>query len=212
MDSELIIKNDNDTALVCFAGFARFDFKIGDIPPYDFLKFMTINFKNVDKYFYRDMEQICYHHGIDKISTDIDTTVIYFQKLLEKYKRVIFTGNSAGAYASILYGSLLNVSEVIVFNPITILRGRKDKFNRQNQYNLKYVDLSQNVINETTKYYFYGDSSITDKNNYHHIKNCKNISHYPNVNITYKNGIDLYQIKITGELYNIYNGILNLEP
>lgn len=202
MESELIIKNNNDTALVCFGGFAL---KMGGIPPYDFLKFISSNFKNVDKYFYRDLKQLCYHDGIDQLSTDVDTTVLYLQKLLARYKRVIFTGTSAGAYASLLFGSLLNVADVIVFSPISILYGRRD------QYNLKYVDLSQNVINSTTKYYLYGDASITDENNAHHIKHCKNIAHYPNVTITYKDGVDLRAMKDSGELLRIYTTIIGPE-
>jgi hypothetical protein len=199
-ESEIIICNNKDIAIVCFGGFAL---KMHNIPPYDFLNFLTSNFKNVDKYFYRDMTQMCYHHGIQNISTDINTTVSYLKNKLNKYKKVIMTGTSAGAYAAILFGSLLNVSDVIVFNPITILYGRRDK------YNLKYIDLSIDVINKTTNYYLYGDMSITDINDTHHIKHCTNISNYINVNIIYKNGINLKQMKDSGDLFIIYNYIIN---
>lgn len=200
MDSELLIHNNNDILIVCFGGFAL---KMGGIPPYDFLNFITTNFVNVDKIFYRDIKQMCYHFGIENISKNIETTVIYLKNKIDKYKKVIFTGTSAGAYASLLYGSLLNVSDVIVFNPISILYGRK------NMYDLKYIDLSKNIINNTTKYYLYGDSSITNINDLHHKKHCENINNYPNVKIIYKNGIDLHQMKNSGELYNIYNNIIN---
>jgi len=197
--SELIVNNNSEAVIVCFGGFST---QIAGIP-YDFLTFLTTNFANIDKFFYRDTKQMCYHQGIDNISKDIETTVSYLKTKLAKYKRVIFTGTSAGAYAAILYGSLVNVTEVIVFNPITILYGRR------NVYNLKYIDLSQNIINNTTKYYLCGDSSITNVNDLHHIKHCKNISSYQNVKIMYKNGIDLKQMRNTGELYNMYNSILN---
>ena len=178
MESELMIKNNNDSLIICFGGFAL---KMGGIPPYDFLNFITINFINFDKIFYRDTKQMCYHEGIDNISQNIETTVAYLKTKIENYKKVIFTGASAGAYAALLYGSLLNVSDVIVFKPITILYGRK------NLYNLKYIDLSVDIINNTTQYYLYGDTSIKDENDLHHIKHCENISNYPNVNIVYKN-------------------------
>ena len=80
MDESELVVNENksrDTAIVCFGGFAR---KIGGTVPYDFLSFLTNNFKNADKYFYRDIKQMCYHHGIDKLSTDIDTTAFYLSK------------------------------------------------------------------------------------------------------------------------------------
>jgi hypothetical protein len=200
-DSELVINENNsrDKAIVCFGGFAL---KMGGIAPYDFLHFLSNNFKNADKYFYRDIKQMCYHKGIDKLSTDIESTVLYLSKIVKKYKRVIFTGNSAGAYAAILYGSLLNVSDVIVFKPITILYGRK------NHYNLRYIDLSKDVINNTTKYYLIGDDSITDVNDLHHKKHCENICSYPNVKIVYKKGLDLKEMKESGELYNVYNSII----
>jgi hypothetical protein len=153
-DSEHRITNNNDTVIVCFGGFAL---KMDGIAPYDFLNFLGKNF-NTDKIFYRDVKQMCYHYGVDGISKDIDTTMSYLRMTLAKYRRVIFTGTSAGAYAATLFGSLLNVSEVVVFNPITILYGRRDK------YNLRYVDLSKDVINSVTQYYLYGDSSITDVN------------------------------------------------
>jgi len=197
--SELVKENNTDTIIVCFGGFAL---KMGGIPPYDFLNFLGKNF-NADKIFYRDLKQMCYHYGIDGISKDIDTTVAYLKTKLTGFRRVIFTGTSAGAYAAILFGSLLNVSEVLVFNPITILYGRRDK------YNLRYVDLSKDVINGITQYYLYGDISIQNEEDLHHIKHCKNISQYPNVHIIYKNGVNLKTMKTSGELYNIYDALIS---
>ena len=204
MDSELIINSNNndkeaDTVIVCFGGFST---QLAGIP-YDFLNFLTKNFVNFDKIFYRDLKQMCYHRGLDKLSTDIETTTEYLKNKIKKYKRVIFTGTSAGAYGAMLYGSLLNVTDVIVFNPITILYGRRDV------YDLKYIDLSKDIINNTTRYYLCGDRSITDVNDLHHIKHCKNISNYQNVRIMYKNGLDLKQMRNSGELHNIYESVIN---
>jgi hypothetical protein len=197
--SELVIHNNNEKLIVCFGAFAL---KMGDIPSYDFLNFITTHFPQVDKIFYRDLKQMCYHHGIEKLSDSVETTVAYLKEKIANYKKVIFTGTSAGAYAAMLYGSLLNVTDVIAFNPITILYGRRDK------YNLRYVDLAKDVINSTTNYYLFGDVTITNEKDFHHIKHCKNIGHYPNVKIIYKKGIDLSQMKKNGELRAIYNAIL----
>jgi len=197
--SELSITNNNDKLLVCFGGFAL---KMGQIPPYDFLNFITKNFPDVDKLFYRDLKQMCYHNGIDNLSDSVETTVTYLKEKIANYKKVIFTGTSAGAYAAMLYGSLLNVTDVIVFSPITILYGRRDR------YNLRYVDLAKDIINSTTNYYLFGDVTIANENDLHHIKHCKNIEHYPNVKIIYKKGVNLVKMKETGELKAIYNTIL----
>jgi hypothetical protein len=55
MDESELVVNENksrDTAIVCFGGFSM---KMGGIPTYNFLNFLSNNFKNADKYFYRDI-------------------------------------------------------------------------------------------------------------------------------------------------------------
>lgn len=200
MESEFVIDNNNDTLIVCFGGFAS---EFGGILPFEFLNFFSKNFPNIDKYFYKDKKQMCYHCGISNITNNIDETVSYLDNKIKKYKKVIFTGNSAGAYAAILFGSLLKIPLVITFNSITILYGRK------HIYNPLYVNLSENVINDTTQYHLFTDTNIVNIKDNHHIYQSMNISKYPNVNITKKKGIDLKQMKISGELYNIYNEIIN---
>ena len=59
--SELIVNNNSEAVIVCFGGFST---QIAGIP-YDFLTFLTTNFANIDKFFYRDTKQMCYHLGID---------------------------------------------------------------------------------------------------------------------------------------------------
>jgi len=105
MNSEFVIENNNDILIVCFGGFAS---QFGAILPFEFLKFFTENFKNVDKYFYKDVKQVCYHNGISDITNNIDETLVYLGNKIKKYRKVIFTGNSAGAYAATLFGSLLH--------------------------------------------------------------------------------------------------------
>lgn len=92
-------------------------------------------------------------------------------------------GTSAGGYAAILFGSICNVNHVISFIPQTIL---------QNPYsNLK------NKINKNTKYVLYGDKSIKDVNNHHHILHCENLECFPN------EGVDVKMLRDTGELKKI---------
>jgi hypothetical protein len=68
--------------------------------------------------------------------------------------------------------------------------------------------LSKDIINNTTNYYLYGDDGITDVNDVHHKKHCENIRSYPNVKIIYKKGMNLVEMKESGDLYNIYNSII----
>jgi len=118
--------------------------------------------------FYIDKNQCWYHKGIYDITNNIDETVLYLNNIIKdgKYEKVIFMGTSAGGYASILFGSLCNnVNNVISFIPQTMLN---------NPIDLNYSNL-KNIINKNTKYIIYGDTSIQNKNDNHHIRHCENI-------------------------------------
>ena len=71
----------------------------------------------------------------------------------------------------------------------------------------KYRDISI-YINDKTKYYIYGDSSISDVNDCHHISHCERISHHSNVFITRKNGVNLKKMRDDGELYKIIESVV----
>ena len=114
---------------------------------FDFFNYLPNNFKNVDLHFYGDLDEYCYHKGIQGISHNIESTVKYLkEKINNRYKKVIFMGLSGGGYAAILFGSLLNVDHVIAFFPTTILVQ-----NREN-YDKKYKDLRP-YINKITQYH-----------------------------------------------------------
>ena len=124
----------------------------------------------------------------------------YLKNEIKNYKNVIFIGSSSGGYAAILFGSLLNVTSVLAFIPQTILRNT----NRDE----KYRDLNK-IINETTKYYVYGDLSISDEHNVHHISHCDRISHHLNVYVTKKLKLKLKEMRDNGELFVILNNLVN---
>ena len=103
---------------------------------FEFGNFLNANFPDLHKVFVRDNSGLkggqFYFCGL-KVSGDSETQycdaeTINFEENLEilkkiinqtNYEKVIFIGNSSGAYAAILYGLLLNVSEVMAFAPFT---------------------------------------------------------------------------------------------
>lgn len=184
------------TLIVSFAGHGL---KYGGVPKIEFANFLETHFSHIDVQFYIDNTCSSYHHGIQGISTNIDETVQYLRKRFEGYDRVICLGASAGGYAAILFGSLLNVDTVIAFIPQTILKS-KDRED-------KYRDLAL-FINPDTKYYLYGDTSITDESNCHHISQCENIAIDTNVKLERIHGVNLKQLKYTGELLRIFKEIV----
>ena len=187
---------NSDTLIVSFAGNAKL---FGGINKFEFLNFLSKHFKNASKHFYIDEHSDLYHKGISGISNNIDETVSYLQNEIKNYKNVIFIGNSAGGYASILFGSLLEINYVLSFIPQT--------FRRNNNIDEKYRDISI-FINNKTKYYIYGNTSISNENDCHHISHCERISHHSNVFLFRKNKINLKEMRDNGELFKILNKII----
>ncbi len=201
MSSEYIIKKDSKTLIISFGGKSL---KFGGILPFEFLNFLNTYFENIDKIFYIDKSQINYHKGISSISSNIDETVLYLREKIKDYDNVIFCGTSSGGYASILFGSLLNVNKVIAFIPQTILKNK----NNMSKYDEKYIDIKK-YINNSTKYYIFGDTNVKDINDSHHISHCSHIEEFPNVIIFKKNRLSLVEMKNSGELYSIFDKFIN---
>lgn len=188
---------NSETLIISFAGHDRI---FGGIPRFEFVNFMETHFKNVSRHFYIDKHVNSYHQGIHEITNNIDETVNYLKNEITNYKNVICLGISSGGYAAILFGSLLNINYVLAFMPQTI------RLNKN--IDEKYRDISK-FINNTTKYYVYGDLSIKCINHCHHISHCTRISHHPNVTLIKKKNIDLKTMRNSGELYLILNSLIN---
>jgi len=194
MSSESCLKilvEDSDTVIIAFGGHAN-ALMFFDTPRFEFVNFLNKNFDNVNRFFFADLHSNTYHNGIEGISTSVDETVVYIQNEIKNFKNVICLGCSGGGYAAILFGSLLNANSVVALIPQTI------RYNRN--IDEKYRDISK-YINYTTNYYLYGDLSITNVKDYHHIYHCERIGHHPNVFIERKKPFHLKQIRDNGELY-----------
>ena len=161
----------NENLIVSFAGLGLV---YGSIPITEFKRTLNESLPfGWDCDFYVDTTKRFYINGIPSISNDFETTLEYLKTKIEKYKKVVFIGASAGGYAATLFGSLLNIDTVISFYGLTILN---------KTFHFKYSDLKP-IINNTTKYFLYGDTSDTS---YEH-----NISHQLRIG-------DSHNIKIVG--------------
>jgi hypothetical protein len=196
--SEISKLNGSKYLLVSFGGMAQ---NIGGIIPFEFLKYLSAVYENqIDLLFYIDKNQFCYHKGIRGISNTVEETVDYLNHKIKKgnYEKVIFMGTSGGGYASILFGSLCKVSHVIGFIAPTILRNPKYKI---------YTDLKEYIC-PTTQYLLYGDVSIRNKLDAHHISHCEYIECFPNVKVVRNEYVDLRKMRDVGELKKIIDGVL----
>lgn len=184
--------------------------------PFEFLNYLSKTFqKNADLYFYIDKKQCWYHKGIDGITNNIDDTVLYLNSIIKKsnYKKILFMGVSAGGYASILFGSLCNVSSVIAFIPQTklnktILNSRKLRETALCK-NKIYRDLKL-IINNQTNYILYGNTKIKNENDNHHISQCNNLKCFQNVKIFDMNGLIVKDLRDNGTIKENIDNILNL--
>jgi len=181
-------KNDTKKLIISFGGMGSL---VGMIQPFEFLNFFTNNNVEYDLMFVTDQNKKWYQKGIKNISTDIPSTLEFLKNKIKDYEKVIFVGASAGGYASILFGSLLNIDKVIVFFPQTIL-DNLSKSNDKTYFNLR------KYINKKTKYFVYCDLSKTD--DVHHPRHCENISHFKNVKVIKKDSIKLKEWRNNGLL------------
>lgn len=197
--SEYKIMNGNKNLIICFGGMYL---QFGGIPPFEFLNYLSSIYTNdCDLIFYIDNHQCWYHKGIKDITNNIDETIFYLNKIIDdgNYEKIIFMGTSAGGYASILFGSMCeNVNYVIVFIPQTIIK---------NPINLNYSDL-KNIINKNTQYILYGDESIQNINDNHHILHCKNLEHFTNVKIISSSGCNLKELRNNGFIKKLIDDII----
>lgn len=197
--SEHKIINGNKILIVSFGGMAL---QFGCIPPFEFLNYLSSLYLNVcDLYFFTDKNQCWYHKGIQSITNNIDETVLYINDIIKNnnYERVLFMGVSAGGYSAILFGSLCNnVNNVISFIPQTILK---------NPINSNYSNL-KTLINKNTSYLLYGDESIKNNNDLHHISHCENLKHFSNVKIIKGSTCSLKNLRDSGYIKNLIDSII----
>lgn len=197
--NEYKIMNGNKNLIICFGGMAL---QFGGILPFEFLNYLSSIYKNnCDLIFFIDRNQCGYHKGIQDITNNIDETILYLNNIIQdgKYQKVIFMGTSVGGYGAILFGSMCNnVNHVISFIPQTIIK---------NPINLNYSNL-KNIINKNTKYILYGDKSIQDINDAHHISHCENIECFTNVHIIKNKNCNLKELRDNGFIKNTIDDII----
>ncbi len=200
--SELFIKgteSNNKTLIISFAGIRT----LKNIQ-FEFVNSLNRMYPNCDKLFYLDKTSQWYIDGIPPITKSVEETTQHISDKIKKYQKVCFIGHSAGGYAAILYGSLLNVHHVLAFIPQTNLQKiKEDIFNDDN---IKYIDLKK-YINNKTKYKLIGDK--TDNDPCHSIEQCNHIKDFDNVEIIYKEKVDIKEIRDSGELKELILEFVN---
>lgn len=188
--------------MVSFSGFGIGEPSMGTIPRFEFVRFLGKHFGAYAQHFYLDDKKCWYHQGIAGLSTNIPETVAYLASVIRPYTDVTFLGSSAGGYAALLFGSLLNVTRVIAFKPQTNLHYLRPM---GVDMDTPYADLRP-YLNTTTLYYLFGD--VTAQDPLHHVRHCRHVEGPPNVVVNTAYEVDLRKMRDEGHLATILHGVM----
>lgn len=194
MQTHQIVKKspDNKKLLIAFNGYYLPLFTDGGPPIFENFKMFTgAGFEDYDVMFVCDSTRNWYINGVDHSSNSIPGSASWLQELAAPYERVTTFGVSAGGYAAILFGSLINADKIIAIAPQTDLAYVKNNISRYADITLHdYTDLKQ-VLNTTSRYHItYWDDNDTalpaDPVQYHlhHIHHTEQLGRRANLHIT----------------------------
>lgn len=109
--------HDSRTLLVAFGGMAG---QLG-MPPFEFFK--ATGEIPVKRLFVRDLHQAWYHRGIPGHGETLEQAAASLKQLIGEHdvERLVVAGNSAGGYASVAFGTLLEADTALCFAPQTVL-------------------------------------------------------------------------------------------
>lgn len=135
--------------------------------------------KGAKHIFIRDIQKQWYLQGINNELNTIDKIISFLRSETEGYK-IIMLGSSAGGYAAVLIGSILNADKILTFNGqfqlLDLLETSSEAvdpivFRRQNDsdYN-KYYSLKKYMKNPNSIFYFLSNKSSWDLFNKGHIE------------------------------------------
>lgn len=120
----LLLPGADETLVICFAGLPR---SLGE---YRFEFFNSTGGLDCTKVYCRDPKRAWYHQGINQETNTISKLFAKLRELVKEINpdRVVCIGASSGAYAAILFGTLLGVDVVHAFGPQTFLsRGLREQ-------------------------------------------------------------------------------------
>ena len=191
--------------VVVFTGSAN---KITSVQPFDFFKLTGL--LNCHRILIRDPKRCCYLNGID--DTGFGGLVDRLRGEIDRIgaKTVLFVGASAGGYASLVMGHLLQPDYVHAFSPYTyinflrLLMGKNYRdtifrfptiyfnvnFNIPRQYK-KYLDTRPHLSQpgSKTRFFLHACAQSSDRTRALHLKDCPGVETflYPckNHNVTF---------------------------
>ncbi len=170
---------------VCFSGF--FPDEKG-IPVFEFKNMMSKSGSSC--LFIKDVFKCWYQLGIDGLGTSLQDTIDFLEGFIKPYKNTVFVGNSMGGYAAILFGLLIEPTNVVAISPQSYLKN-DDVLNdhrwetyferaRKNNKNISFLDLREVEKKSDCKiaiYYSFND--FLDKSHIDLLESVHNVQKIP---------------------------------
>jgi acetyl esterase/lipase len=115
---KLDMEGESRTLLIAFGGIRGSE--IG-VPAFEFSA--ATDGLPVKRLFVRDLRQAWYHRGIPEFGSTLESVASGLADLIDRdrIERLVMAGNSAGGYAAIAFGTLLQADAVLAFAPQTVL-------------------------------------------------------------------------------------------
>jgi hypothetical protein len=174
-ESPLSIEMDGEsrTLLIAFGGMLG---RMG-MPPLEF--FSLAGDIPVKRLFVRDLRQAWYHLGMPGYGTTLTSVSDSLSELISRHEvdRLVVAGNSAGGYAALVFGTLLDADVVLCFAPQTVLDldalaaigdhrwdDRLTSLVEQDALDPHWIDLGQALARtgrQRTRYEVYFDESLS---------------------------------------------------
>lgn len=104
--------------LIAFAGMGH---ELG-FPMFEFNN-ITSGLKNINKIYLRDLHNLWFHRGLPSVGENIESIADFLRQYTThpSTQRIVIFGNSGGGYAALLFGDLLQASEIHAFAPKTFI-------------------------------------------------------------------------------------------
>lgn len=130
------IRNSQWPLIISFAG-------LGD--QFQFAK--SLDSLNVNVIYLRDLKHNWYLNGVPGIGGNVGQIAEFLNTKIKegKYTKVITIGASAGGYAALLYGALLNANVILAFSPQTFI----DHFHRLIYWDRRWQDRIAEIYSST---------------------------------------------------------------
>lgn len=129
--------------------------------------------------FLRDIKKQWYLTGINSELNSVEKLLAFLQKETHGH-RIITLGSSAGGFAAVLFGSMLNAETILTFNGQfmlhDLLESSGESINpvlfreKDNPLINKYFSLKSFIREPNKVFYFYSESSRWDSENFRHVE------------------------------------------